>query len=68
MGKIQPCPNSWAYCALDLENSRALTDREKQRLDAKKRLEKPDAPETREEHFNKKLITAFQDSNKFSKE
>jgi hypothetical protein len=35
MQKYQPGPQSGAYCALDLENSRALTSNEKKHVDAK---------------------------------
>ena len=42
VGKYPPVANSWAYCALDLDNSSALTDLEKTRVDMTKMLEKPE--------------------------
>ena len=50
-----PCPHSSAYCALDLEHSRALTLREQKLVDPKAQVEKPKTAVPKAEYFSDKV-------------
>ena len=43
VSKYPPVASSWAYCALHLENSSALTEQEKTRVDMSKMIEKQES-------------------------
>ncbi len=56
-----PCPLSSAYCALDLEHSRALTLREQKLVDPKAQVEKPKTALPKPEYLFDKFSAALQD-------
>lgn len=65
MARNPPQPASNAFCALELETSRALTRNEKKLIDQKLTLEKPREVLPPHEHMHKQLTQAMLESGKF---